>query len=56
MRGETLVVPPADHGDPGRSLAPSGKDADPQESLWDFKGRGRRQTAIGGRSRIVSIR
>jgi hypothetical protein len=25
--------------------APPGKDADPQESLWDFKGRGRSMAA-----------
>ena len=36
-----------------RSPAPPGKDADPQESLWDFKGRGRRQAAISGRSKGV---
>src|ERR671930_629039 len=27
--------------------APSGKDADPKESLWDFEGRGRRLAVIG---------
>jgi hypothetical protein len=32
-----------------RSPAPPGKDADPQESLWDFKGRGRRMAVIGDR-------
>jgi hypothetical protein len=32
-----------------RSPAPPGKDADPQESFWDFKGRGRRMAVIGGR-------
>jgi hypothetical protein len=32
-----------------RSLAASGKDADPQESFWDFKGRGHRQAVISGR-------
>jgi hypothetical protein len=32
-----------------RPPAPPGKDADPQESLWDFKGRGRRIAVIGGR-------
>jgi hypothetical protein len=32
-----------------RPPAPPGKDADPQESLRDFKGRGRRLAVIGGR-------
>jgi hypothetical protein len=32
-----------------RPPAPPGKDADLQESLWDFKGRGRRMAVIGGR-------
>jgi hypothetical protein len=32
-----------------RSPAPPGKDADPKESFWDFKGRGRRMAVIGGR-------
>jgi hypothetical protein len=40
----------------GRSLAAAGKDAGPQESLWDFKGRGRRQAAISGRSEGVWVR
>jgi cob(I)alamin adenosyltransferase len=29
--------------------APSGKDADPKESLWDFEGRGRSMAVIGAR-------
>jgi hypothetical protein len=32
-----------------RSPAPLGKDADPQESLWDFKGRGHSPAVIGDR-------
>jgi len=32
-----------------RSPAPPGEDADLQESLWDFKGRGRSLAVIGGR-------
>jgi len=32
-----------------RLPAPPGKDADPQESLWDFKGRGRSMAVIGDR-------
>ena len=32
-----------------RTPAPPGKDADPQESLWDFKGRGRSLAVIGVR-------
>src|SRR5207247_10294136 len=34
---EPLVVPPASTYVDRWSLAPPGKDADPQESLWDFK-------------------
>jgi hypothetical protein len=44
------VVPSVGRGAGGRPLAPRGKDAAPQESLWDFKGRGRRQAVISGRS------
>src|SRR4051812_13439823 len=47
------VVPLVRHGVPGRPPAPPGKDAVPQETLWDFKGRGRRQAVISGRSRGV---
>jgi hypothetical protein len=36
-------------GVPDRPPAAAGKDAGPQESFWDFKGRGRRQAAISGR-------
>jgi hypothetical protein len=32
-----------------RPPAPPGEDADAQESLWDFKRRGRRMAVIGGR-------
>jgi hypothetical protein len=40
----------------GRSLAPAGKDADPPECLWHFKGRGRRQAVISGRAGDAGIR
>jgi hypothetical protein len=59
-----LVVPTQVVGLLGRSLAAAGKDVDPQESLWDFKGREAkpvasdvrhgRQAAISGRSKRVS--
>jgi len=57
------MVPPGGTDALGRSLAAAGKDADPQESLGDFKGREakpvtrplaeavRRQAAISGRSK-----
>ena len=45
------MVPPVSSGVPERSLAATGKDADPQESAQDFKGRGRRRVAISGRCR-----
>jgi hypothetical protein len=42
--GRLVTLHPKD-----RPPAPPGWDADPQESLWDFKGRGRSVAVIGGR-------
>jgi len=38
-----------------RMPAPSGKDADPKESLWDFEGRGRRLAVIGARDFACNV-
>jgi hypothetical protein len=42
--GPLVMLRPTD-----RPPAPPGEDAAPQESLWDFKGRGQRIAVIGGR-------
>jgi len=42
----------------GCAAAPTGEDADPQECLWHFKGRGRRMSVIDVRhsGRMVARR